>query len=324
MVLNRSHYPWAIFVLFVSLGCGILYLANFHPSWLPVPVKLPPFFGPVPPVRKTIGGTPLGIIFGATAFLIFLFASALGVRKKRRLWRIGRVQLWLKAHIWLTILTIPLVAFHCGFHRGSAMPTTLLVLYAIVMVSGFFGLAMQQFLPLVMTEKLPREVVYEQIPHIRKVLVEAALTLRSELRAEAKKAEEASAGAAAAPTVTMPLTRVTLVLPTATPEETSQQALADFLDDDALPYLTSKDGRDCRLADRKMADDLFKLLLVSVSEKWRPKAEDLQQWCDDRRDMDIQERLHHWLHGWLVLHVPFSFALLVMTFWHAYVTLIYL
>jgi hypothetical protein len=38
----------------------------------------------------------------------------------------------------------------------------------------------------------------------------------------------------------------------------------------------------------------------------------------------LQTKLHHWLHGWLLIHVPFSFALLVFTFWHAYVTWVYL
>ena len=35
-------------------------------------------------------------------------------------------------------------------------------------------------------------------------------------------------------------------------------------------------------------------------------------------------KLHHWLHGWLLLHVPFSFALLVMTVWHIYIVFTFL
>ena len=42
-----------------------------------------------------------------------------------------------------------------------------------------------------------------------------------------------------------------------------------------------------------------------------------------RRMLDMQTRLHHWLHAWLFIHVPFSFLLLMLTFWHAYVTLFY-
>ena len=161
MILNRSHAPWAFFVLLVSAGCGVLYLANFHPALLPFRVTLPPQFGPVPPIRNTVGGTPLGLIFGSVALLIFLFASALGIRKKKRRWPIGhRAALAQGPHLASPVLTIPLVLFHCGFRHGGTMPTVLLAVYAIVMVSGFFGLGMQQIMPRVMTEKLPREVVY--------------------------------------------------------------------------------------------------------------------------------------------------------------------
>ncbi|HEY3789202.1 MAG TPA: hypothetical protein VGL71_10120, partial [Urbifossiella sp.] len=310
--------------LAISAGCTVLFLANFHPHLLPFPFKLWPFFGPVPPVRKTVGGTPLGLIFGTAALLIFIFASALGVRKKRRLWRLGRVQTWLRAHIWLTILTIPLVAFHCGFHRGGTMPTILLVLYAVVMGSGFFGLAMQHFMPRLMTERVSREAVYEQIPHLRTALAESALIFRKELRAQAKKVGPGGVSNAAAPTMTMPLTRMTLVASATLPDESSQQAIADFLDEEALPYLHGQTQKKSRLADQHASDDVFRLLQLSVAEKWRPKVAELQQWCDDRRDMDLQIRLHHWMHYWLIVHVPLSFALLVMTFWHAYATVIYL
>jgi hypothetical protein len=315
MILNRSHAPWAFLVLLVSAGCGVLYLANFHPALLPFHVALPPQFGPVPPIRNTVGGTPLGLIFGIVALLIFLFASALGIRKKKRRWPIGHVQLWLKAHIWLSILTIPLVLFHCGFRHGGAMPTVLLVLYSIVMASGFFGLGMQQIMPRIMTEKLPREVVYEEIPYLRKQLIETALTLRRELRTSARKAAEpilvtagTSHGAA----------------PAAPSEDSSEQAIADFLDTEGLQFLHSRSTRGQRLEDRKVSDDVFRLLRLNVSPKWYSRVDEVQMWCEDRRCMDVQVRLQHWLHGWLLFHVPVSFALLVMTFWHAYITLIYL
>jgi hypothetical protein len=141
MRLDRSHIPWAVLILVASGVAGLLFVANFFPYLLPFSFPLSErWFGPVPPVRHTYGGTPLGLVFGTLAFLIFLFASALGIRKKKRLWRIGNVQTWLKAHIWLTIFTVPLVLFHCGFKWGGPHTTTLLVLYILVMASGFSAL----------------------------------------------------------------------------------------------------------------------------------------------------------------------------------------
>ena len=54
----------------------------------------------------------------------------------RRYVRAGR-QTWLRAHIWLTILTLPLVFMHAAFRFGSLMTSGLMWLYLLVMLSGF-------------------------------------------------------------------------------------------------------------------------------------------------------------------------------------------
>jgi len=41
------------------------------------------------------------------------------------------------------------------------------------------------------------------------------------------------------------------------------------------------------------------------------------------RQLAVQVRLHHWLHGWLLVHVPLSMALLLLSVVHAIVTLRY-
>ena len=313
MRIDRHHIPWAIFVTLATLIAGTLFCAEFFPKKLPVPIDLPKFLSHAPRERASYGASPIGLFYGAVALAIFLFASALGVRKKKRLWRIGNVQLWLRAHIWLTILTIPLVAFHCGMHAGGPQTTTLLVLYAIVMVSGFFGLALQNFMPQMMKETLSREVVYEQIPHIRQLIADSATALRATLLesiAPPVSRAEAAGGAPAAAVAT----------------DTSVSVLIEFLDEECRPYLVASRHRATRmrLGDRKAGDDVFRILRLNVSENFRGKLDELHGWCDDRRLMDLQTKLHHWMHGWLLVHVPISFALLVFTFWHAYITWVHL
>ncbi|HET6407151.1 MAG TPA: hypothetical protein VFG14_04660, partial [Chthoniobacteraceae bacterium] len=199
MRLDRSHRPWAIGVVLVTVICAALYLGSQSPGGripllgLTVPGWLLDTVSP----RNTIGAKPLGLIFGTVAFLIFLFASALGVRKKKRLWRIGNVQSWLRAHIWLTILTVPLVLFHCGFKLGGMHTSILFWLWAIVMVSGFWGIAMQHFFPGVMKDRLPREWVYEQIPNVREANFESVLDYKKDLEARLKTAGGAGGTAVA-------------------------------------------------------------------------------------------------------------------------------
>jgi hypothetical protein len=330
MRFDRSHFPWLVFTVVATIGLTLLYLAAMHedPSdpfkFLGITFALPDFFREAAHRRNTVGAKPMGLIFGITAFGIFLFASALGIRKKKRLWPIGRVQAWLRAHIWLTTLTIPLVLFHCGFHTGGPHTTTLFWLYAIVMVSGYWGIALQQFMPRLMKEALPREVVFEQIPNIRAKIYEDALTSRTQM---AKKAAEPAPAAAPAPSIAVaaPAGGSPSVVAAAPPAvDPSPQIIVDFLDEEGLVFLGDRRARKSRLADMRVSDEVFRMLSLNVSDGYRTQVENIQLYCDEHRLMARQERLHMILHGWLVIHVPISFALLVWTFWHAYITWAYL
>src|SRR3954447_248303 len=197
-IFNRAHVPWFLFVCLATAVASAFYIANFHPQLVPFDYHLPPWFGEVPPTHQTIGGTPLGLVFGAISFAIFIFAILLGVRKKVPLWRIGTVQRWLRAHIWLTLLTIPLVFLHSGFHFGGPMTTLLIVIYSIVMVSGVYGLALQHQMPRLMKDRLPAETVFEQIPYIREQLVAAAIKMRDSFLPTPPGKTDAGAPAASA------------------------------------------------------------------------------------------------------------------------------
>ena len=50
---------------------------------------------------------------------------------------------------------------------------------------------------------------------------------------------------------------------------------------------------------------------------------ELEATCDERRQLRDQKRLHHWLHGWLLLHIPLSLALLLLGTAHAVIALRY-
>src|SRR6266436_4845332 len=166
-IFNRAHVPWFIFVLLATVAAIVLYVANFHPQRMPAGIHFPAYLIQKPSEHRSVGGTPLGLIFGAISFAIFIFATLLGVRKKVVLWRLGTLQRWMRAHVWLTLLTIPLVILHTGFRLGGPMTTLLVTLYAIVMGSGIYGLTLQHYLPRMMNERLSTETVSEQIPFIR-------------------------------------------------------------------------------------------------------------------------------------------------------------
>ena len=446
-IFNRAHVPWAIFVAVATCFASWLYVANFYPELLPAAVRPPPSFIQKPADHRSVGGTPLGLIFGTVALAIFVFAALLGVRKKVVLWRIGTLQRWMRAHIWLTILTIPLVLLHSGFRLGGPMTTLLLILYLIVMVSGFYGLALQHQMPRIMMERLPAESVYEQIPHIRGQLYAAAQKMRDSFKPAPPKKTDAGAPApsaakavttgaapmastaadistptaraktvvgstitaepvvkppvgvvanpgpqpaavattdakppetmgtptarvpegipvpagtepvsgvappevapksvsppvsipasARAPDEKQPATTIApakpaavAIAPTAAPpaavtDADSEAALLDFLDRQILPYLAAKRGDRHRLGNARFSEDTFRFVKLRLTEAYRDRVAEIQGWCDERRMLDLQTKLHHWLHGWLFIHAPISFLLLMLTMWHAFVTLFY-
>ena len=76
-----------------------------------------------------------------------------------------------------------------------------------------------------------------------------------------------------------------------------------------------------RLGKPRFSEDTFRFVKLRITEGYRDRVEEMQGWCDERRMLDLQMKLQHWLHAWLFVHAPVSFLLLMLVFWHAYVTL---
>ena len=58
------------------------------------------------------GGSAIGLIFGTVGFGFMIFAAALGARKRVPTWRVGRATSWMRGHLWLGLLSLPLILFH--------------------------------------------------------------------------------------------------------------------------------------------------------------------------------------------------------------------
>lgn len=311
MLIDRTHLSWGIGTCVAALLSTGLYLWVFRGE------EAPDFAQGVDLYGKA-GGTPLGLFFGISAFVIFVFAGLLGWRRRYPALRVGRMQTWLRAHIWFTLLTFPLVFFHCDFHWGGPMTSMLMVLYLIVMVSGIHGLIVQQIMPRMMKEMFPEEVIYEQIPFIKERLVEEAEAALAVLKAPKKKApvqakEPAGEGDAEAGE-------------SGQEEEESEppppQLLIKFIEERVLGYLKAKLGLRNRLKDKGVADEMFRMTRVQMDEQWHPLLARMQQLVDERRLLRLQEKYQHWLHGWMLVHGPLSILLIFWTAWHAVVTVL--
>src|SRR5260370_8430924 len=109
------------------------------------------------------GGSGIGLTFGIIGFAFMIFAALLGARKRVPTWRIGRAQGWIRGHLWLAFLALPIILFHSGFHFGGTLTRVLMWLVIITVFSGVFGAALQHYIPPMMTSDVPLETIYDEI-----------------------------------------------------------------------------------------------------------------------------------------------------------------
>jgi hypothetical protein len=261
MRIDRTHRPWAAITaaLFVAACAGYIVFCVQAPG------------GPR-------GGSAAGIAFGSAGYALMLYAGFLGARKKVPVWRIGRAQTWMRGHLWLGLLSLPLILFHSGFAFRGPLTSILMLLFTIVTLSGVFGAAVQHYLPREMTERVPLETIYEEIPHVR-----------AQLREEADQLVDAAVAV-----------------------ETEHEDKTRFLEiykSRIRPNLETPHA------------ELLRPLRPLVAATFHGALDDLEGICEEQRQLNRQARLYHWLHGWQLVHVPLSIALLVLGGIHAVMAL---
>jgi hypothetical protein len=255
-------------------------------------------------------------------------------RKKVRAWRIGRAQAWLRAHIWLGLVCLPLLVLHSGFRLGGVLSTVLMVLLVIVIVSGIWGLVLQQWLPGYMLDRVAAETIYSQIEgQSRQLLVEARDLVRVTCGAMPEEAEAESADGwnerSESFVVVGAVRKVgrvqgkVLETRVAGPVVAGSEGLRVFFDGAVDAYLRKGRRSDSPLVDRERARQLFQGLRNNVPPAARAAVDTLEGLCAQRRQLDLQARLHFWLHSWLWVHLPLSAALAGLMFWHMWAALYY-
>jgi hypothetical protein len=99
--------------------------------------------------------------------------------------------------------------------------------------------------------------------------------------------------------------------------------LQKFYFDELQPYLKSGPKQSQLLSNEKRASSGFAGLRTLLPSSAHAVIEDLEEICDEARQLAHQELLHRWLHGWLLLHIPISLALILLGAVHAVMALRY-
>jgi hypothetical protein len=289
------------------------------------------------------GGSTMGLIFGSVGFGFMLFAALLGARKRVPTWRVGRAQAWMRGHLWLGFLALPMILLHGGFHFGGTLTRVLMWLLIITVFSGVFGAALQHYIPRMITADVPLETIYDEIGHVRQLLREeadrAVESLCGNLGFANSSAEELQR--AGGFTALRPIAATAVPLRTsaavsagasaavaAAPEiillnEEESAPLRRFFLEEMRPFLERPKHRGQRLVDSTKASGAFSSLRTLLPAAAHATLADLEDICDEARQLTRQESLHRWLHGWLLLHIPLSLALILLGAVHAVMALRY-
>jgi len=269
------------------------------------------------------GGSALGLTYGITGFAFMLFAGLLGLRKKFPVWRIGRASSWMRGHLWLGFLSFPIILLHGGFHFGGSLTRVLMWLFLFVFISGIFGAFVQHYLPRIHTERLPMETIYEQIDRVRDQLAEEAAKLIDDacaaLGGDVTRASTEQLAIAAAAGANWDVT----VAPGLQADEHVATELRQFYQRDIHTYLEKSGSHRQPLADRSRAQAMFRQMRVLLPPNLHPAIDDLENICEEKRELDQQSTMHKLLHGWLLVHVPLSYAVLLLGAIHAFIALRY-
>ena len=263
MKIDRTHRTWqfAAAIIFTLAAIAYVFISLRSPA------------GPR-------GGSALGLTFGIAGYALMLYAGFLGVRKKFPILRIGRAQAWMRGHLWLGLVSFPLILFHGGFAWRGPLTAVLMLLFFIVIVSGIFGAALQHYLPRTILTQVPMETIYEEIPHVRQ-----------QLREEADQLVEAAA-------------QIDV-------EHEDKARLREIYQSKIRPVLEQPPA------------ELLAPMRFAFPEPLHATLDDLENICEEQRQLNRQAKLYHWLHVWQLVHVPLSIALLVLGGVHAIMALRY-
>lgn len=286
MIVDRSHVRWCA-------GCVILAVVACALYWLVAQ------FSP----QDARGGSWQGMLFGVAGSACMVFAGLFSGKKAAPKWQIGTAQAWLRGHIWIGLLSVPLILCHCGFRWGGLLEQCLLVIFAIVIASGIFGVALQQYLPRLLTQAAPAQAIAPQVDvACRRLQLNTEQTIQK---------------------VCGPVFAEAAVDAGQEKENSPELRLARFYWKQAAPFLATDASREHPWVKSTAAEIQFTQLRSSVPETLASAVDALQLACNERRQLFAQTTIHTWLHGWLLLHVPLSVMLLILGILHAVMSVYY-
>jgi hypothetical protein len=264
------------------------------------------------PSEPPNGGTWLGYTLGGVGAVLVLVLAAFGRRRRAYSSRLGSVQGWLSAHVYLGLALVVIVTLHAGFQFGWNVHTLSYVLTCVVVASGIVGVWFYLRYPGLMSQNRAaqtREQMLAELADLDRLCARQAAALGGDYPEVIMSARDRAALGGGAFALLAGRDHSRVVLPAAhrgdageahAQPNPSQSRLLDWL---GQQLAESTDGERTRLIHE----------LMTLTSARRGLLERL------RRDAQIRA----WLRTWLYVHVPASTALVAALVAHIIVVFLY-
>jgi hypothetical protein len=280
LVINRGHAAWCVTSLVLVIVATGLYI--------PYATNAP---------HGATGNSITGLVFGIAGTMAMIFAGLLAARKRIVSKKLGSISWWLKGHLWIGLVSVPLIFFHSGLRFGGWLEQLTMWCFLTVIVSGVIGQILQQVTPRFMKTAAPQQAIFEQlevaITSLKKAADEQMLSAYDTLFVDVQDDEG----------------------------ELSDDFLRAFYLRHVRTFLQVEVDPTSSLLNATQAEGIFATIREGIPNKMLPIAVALESICNERRQLISQNKLQWIMHGWTLIHIPLSMSLLILTFVHVIMSL---
>ncbi len=227
----------------------------------------------------------LSYLSGAILFFVMVVLALYNGRKKLPFLPLGTSESWLQLHIYAGFFTVTLFLVHIRFRMPAGWFEIILAwLYILVTGSGVVGLLVSRTIPKRLTTR-GGEVLFERIPAIRRGLQEQAETLALKSMPEVHS--------------------ITIA-------DFYIRHLQDFFEGPRNLYLHLLEvRRPLNVLQNQIAD-----LNRYLNERERETLTKISALVRQKDGLDYHQSLQLLLRGWLFIHIPLTYSLLIFSVVH--------
>jgi hypothetical protein len=258
------------------------------------------------------GGTWQGYVLGSVGALLIVWLALLGIRKRGYRSSLGSVRGWTSAHVYLGSAVLIVATLHTAGQFAWNVHTLAYVLMCIVIFSGFYGVYAYLAHPRSVRGSRrgrSREQLFGDLYELNDAARKLSRSCGPDVQLAVESSIERTAIGGGAWAQLLGADRSTYVREAATGEQAGKSGPARNADQQAVVDIVA--DRIPRAEKGFQAENLQTLLSVLCR----------RQAVLRRIRTDIQ--LQAWLQVWLLIHVPFTIALLGALAVHIVVTFFY-